>query len=119
MSSVRFLCDEDTPLPLVAALRAQAATADLLKVGESGAPPTGTKDPALLIAAEALGRVLISRDRSTMPVHLAAHFVAGQHTAGVILLRNGFSVGRCVQEIVREATTTPPDAWIDRTIYLP
>jgi hypothetical protein len=79
----------------------------------------GTQDPDVLVAAEALGRVLISRDRRTMPGHLAAHFAAGRHTAGVILLRNGFPPGRYVQEIVNQAVTIPPADWIDRTIYLP
>src|SRR5262249_40766377 len=119
MSGLRFLCDEDTPLALTLALRAEPATSDVLRVGEPGAPATGTQDPELLVEAEALGRVLISLDRSTMPTHLIAHFQAGRHTAGVILLRNGFTLQRHLQEIVSQATTIPPDDWVDRTIYIP
>jgi hypothetical protein len=88
-------------------------------VGELGAPPTGTLDPDLLVQAQALGRVLISNDRSTMPGHLAAHFAAGLHTAGVILMRQGFPLGRYVREIVNRWTTTTAADWIDRTDYIP
>jgi hypothetical protein len=119
MSSLRFLCDEGAPLALTLALRTEATTADVLRVGDPGAPPAGTKDPALLMAAESLGRVFISMDRRTMPGHLIAHFQNGHHTAGVILLRNGFPLERYIREIVSQATTFTPDTWTDRTIYLP
>jgi hypothetical protein len=92
---------------------------DVIRVGDPGAPPQNIQDPALLIAAEAMGRVLVSRDRSTMPVHLTDHFVSGHHTAGVILLRNGFTIGQYAQSVVNQWATTAVDEWVDRTIYLP
>jgi uncharacterized protein DUF5615 len=119
MGNSRFLCDENVPRALTLALQSEAATSDVLQVGDHGAPPAGMQDSELLLEAESLGRVLVSSDRRTMPVHLTAHFLAGHHTAGVILLRNGFSVARYVQEIVREAKNLGSQGWADRTIYLP
>lgn len=119
MNKPRFLCDECQAKGLVKALQQLAPAIDVIRVGGSGAPPRGTLDPELLIAAEALGRVLITRDRRTMPGHLIDHFAAGRHTAGVILLRNGFSLGHYAQEIVDRWATTTADDWIDLTIYLP
>src|SRR6266849_4550298 len=100
MNKPRFLIDEDTPGFLAEALRQKEPAIDVIRVGDLGAPSFGTQDSDLLIAAENLGRVLITNDRNTMPGHLIDHFAAGRHTAGVMLLRRGFSVGRIVQEIV-------------------
>jgi hypothetical protein len=119
MSRPRFLIDEDTDPVLASALRQAQPTIDIVRVGDPGAPPRGTLDPDLLVAAEVLGRVLISHDRTTMPTALMNHFAAGRHTAGVILLRRGFPLAREVQKIEHQWSTTEADDWIDRTIYLP
>jgi hypothetical protein len=92
---------------------------DLIVVGETGVPPWGTPDSQLLIAAEAMGRCLISRDKRTMPKHLAAHFAAGRHTCGVLLLRGGFGVARYVHEIALIWQATTANEWIDRTDVIP
>jgi hypothetical protein len=59
MDKPRFLCDADTPPALVQALRQLAPGIDVLRLGDPGAPPLNIQDPDLLIAAEAMGRVLI------------------------------------------------------------
>jgi hypothetical protein len=119
MTKLRFLCDEDTSWALVYALRAADPALDVIRVGEAGAPPRGTIDPDLLIAAEAMGRALISNDRSTLPSHLIAHFAAGRHTAGVILMRKGFALSRYVQKIVGFWAADEAEDWVDRTVYIP
>ena len=119
MNKPRFLCDECQTTALLAALRQLAPGIDVTRIGDPGAPPLGTKDPALLIAAETLGRVLITNDRRTMPGHLTSHFASGRHTAGVILLRDGFLIGHYAQKIVDRWATTTADDWLDLTIYLP
>src|SRR5262245_1608535 len=119
MSRPRFLCDEDQHPGLMAALRQLAPTLDVIRVGDPGAPQRGTLDPDLLLASEGLGRGLVSADKRTLPGHLIDHFAAGHHTAGVILLRGGYSLGRFAQEIVAQWAATTADEWVDRTIYLP
>jgi hypothetical protein len=119
MSKPRFLFDECTDPDVIAGLRRLEPAIDIIRVGDQGAPPGGTPDPDLLLAAESLGRVLVTNDRQTMPAHLSAHYLAGHHTAGVILLRGGFSLGSYVRAILREWATTTADQWIDRTVYLP
>jgi hypothetical protein len=54
-----------------------------------------------------------------MPVHLTNHFVSGRHTAGVILLRNGYTIGEYAHSIVNQWAMTTAAEWVDRTIYLP
>jgi hypothetical protein len=119
MTPLRFLVDEDVRLDIVKALRTAEPAMDILVVGEPGAPPKGTLDPDLLLTAENLGRALISGDRGSMPGHLADHFRAGHHTQGVILLRNGYSVGDYAFAIRLIWIATTADEWLDRTDYIP
>jgi hypothetical protein len=104
---------------LIAHLREIEPTMDIMVVGEAGAPAKGTPDPDVLLFAEASGRAILSGDRSTMPQHLADHFQAGHHTAGLILLRSGFSVGRYATEVRLIWFATTSDEWVDRTDYIP
>jgi hypothetical protein len=119
MTVLRFLADECVPAELVSALRLHEPNMDVLAVGEAGAPRRGTLDPDLLLVAEAMGRTLISRDRRTMPGHLADHFAGGHHTCGVILLRRDASLGSCLQDLRLIWHATTAEEWIDRTEYIP
>lgn len=91
----------------------------MIRVGDAGAPPSGTKDPDLLIAAEALGRVLVSNDKKSLPRHLANHYAAGRHTAGIMLMRKNFPLIAYAQAIQNHWATTSADDWIDRTVFIP
>lgn len=119
MSKPEFLFDECTDPDVVTALRRLEPAIGIIRVGDQGAPPRSTLDPEMLLAAESLGRVLVTNDRRTMPGHLIAHFLAGRHTAGVILLREGFAIGRYARSILDQWAATTADEWIDRTTYLP
>jgi len=119
MSKPRFLFDECIDPDLIAALLRLEPTIDALRVGDPGAPPKGTLDPDLLIAAEFMSRVLVTNDKRTMPRHLHAHYLAGHQTTGVIMLRQGFSIGHLAREIHQQWTTTTADEWIDRSLVLP
>jgi hypothetical protein len=119
MTVLRFLVDEDVHGDLPKALQDTEPAMDILVVGQPGAPPKGTLDPDLLLAAEALGRTLISGDRSSMPVHLKDHFAAGHHTSGVILLRRGLPFERYLTDLRLIWFVETADEWIDRTDYIP
>lgn len=54
-----------------------------------------------------------------MPVHLKERFDADKHTAGVILFRPHYAVGRYVEDLLLIWSTNSVEEWIDRTIYLP
>jgi len=119
VSQVRFLFDEDTANAFIDGLLRREPALDALRVGQPGAPPRGTKDPQLLLAAEALGRALVSNDRSSLPGHLKDHFTAGHHTAGVILMKIGYPVGRYLEDLLLIWSATTAEEWQDRTEYIP
>ncbi len=119
MNPLRFLADECFSHDIIDHLRNLEPAMDILVIGKPGAPPKGTSDPDVLLAAEALGRAVLSGDRSSMRRHLANHFQAGHHTCGLILLRNGFSVARYASEIRLIWFCTTADEWLDRTDFIP
>lgn len=119
MSRIRYLFDEDTDPDLIDALLRREPTVEVTRVGWPEAPPSGTPDPELLVAAETLGCMLVSRDKQTMPDHLIAHFAAGRHTHGVALLREGFRLGRYVDELLLLWSVCEAEEWVDGTLYIP
>ena len=119
MSQLTFLMDEDPSRALLHALRNCRPAPDIARIGEPGAPTRGTKDPQVLLAAEAAGRCLISRDRRTMRRHVQDHLNAGHHTFGVILTKGGFASKRYIDDILLIWHATTPDEWVDRTDYIP
>lgn len=119
MDSPRFFCDEDVSKNLIEALRKSEPAIDLLCVGEAVAPPLGTKDPDLLLAAEALGRIFLSNDRQSLPGHLIRHYAMGHQTHGIILMRTGHSTFAFMDEILLRWAATTSDEWLDRMQYIP
>lgn len=119
MTQIRYLLDECTKGKLRRALLRAEPALDLLRVGEPGAPPSGTLDPDVLLFAEKEGRTLVSNDRSSMPEHLNAHFTAGHHTAGVVLMRGDFALRRYVEDLILIWATETTEEWVDRTDYIP
>ncbi|MBI3467134.1 MAG: DUF5615 family PIN-like protein [Planctomycetes bacterium] len=119
MSAVRFLCDEHVGFALVRSLLKKEPGIDVLRIGQSAAPPLGTTNSALLLMVEADGRLLLTRDRRTMPQHVAEHLAAGRHTWGVFILRDGFSVGRLSEELLLVWSTSEAEEWRDQLEFIP
>lgn len=117
--TVRFLMDRDVDHDMVRAMRTIDAAVDVLCVGERGAPPDEIGDPELLQAAFDAGRILVSRDRSTMLKHLKDRYDEGGRTVGLILLREGIPIMRLAEELVLIWASNSAEEWVDRTVYLP
>ena len=92
---------------------------DVVRVGDSDAPPLGTKDPELLRWAEDQGRIVISHDKRTMPAHVASHLAAGRHSPGVMILRSEVSLRDIKEFLVLAAYATDPVEWADAVRYVP
>jgi Domain of unknown function (DUF5615) len=119
MSSFCLLLDENLPRSLQTALWRARASAEVLRVGVPGGPPLGSSDAEVLRFAEERKALLITRDRRTMPVHIASHIAAGGTTWGVAIVRGDIAPRALVDDILLILEASTPDEWRDVTTYLP
>jgi hypothetical protein len=68
--SIRFLADADLDDAIVRGVRRYEPSIDFKSAND--ADLQGLSDPEVLEVAAAEGRILVSHDTSTMPVHFAA-----------------------------------------------
>ena len=92
---------------------------DVTRVGDPPDLPRGTKDPELLLWAERNGRVIVSRDLSTMPSFLAAHLQLGRHSPGVLALRRGYTIPDLVDGLILAAYGYEPWELQDQVTFIP
>lgn len=119
MSQVRYLIDESVRLSVVAALRRAEPAIDVWRVGQSGMVSFGSPDIDLLAFCEQQQRILVSLDRASMPVHVAAHQADGGHIAGVLLVTRRCSLRQLLDDLILIWTATEAEEWRDSIHYLP
>jgi hypothetical protein len=78
----------------------------------------GLPDPAVLALAAREGRLLVSRDRRTMPRHFA-DFISNNHSPGIFLLRRKVALGRAIEELILIWETSESDEWFNKITYIP
>jgi len=121
--ALAYLLDEHLRGPLWWAIRRHNARGsdaiDAVRVRDADAPPFGTGDSELLLWAEQAGRILITFDEHTLPVHLADHLRAGRHSPGIFTIRATAHLPDLVEFLVLAAWATEPAEWRDRIAYVP
>jgi len=114
---VRFLADEDFNDWIVKGLLRREPFIDFETVPGLGL--RGTPDPALLAFATEQGRVLVSHDVSTMPAHFAAFLASGQHSPGLLLIRQTLPIAQAIEALYLVWEASSPNEWLDQIEYLP
>jgi hypothetical protein len=117
--AIRFLLDEDVPDWLLRALRSAHSGLDVVAVGAANAPGCETPDADLLTWCEQTGRILVSRDKRTMPIHYAEHLASGGHVPGVLLILTRAPLTAVLESLDLIVTASRPEEWRDRITYLP
>lgn len=115
----RFLLDEHVNRAIQRQLRRLDSRIDALAINDPGAPPAGTPDPDLLLWLEENGYILVTENRSTIPIHLADHYTAGRHVPGVFWIRPGARLGAVIEELYLIWYTSIADEFRDRTLFIP
>jgi len=121
---LRFLFDQCLPKQIATGVRTWNAEnpqfpIDVVCAGDPSDLPPGSKDPAILIWAEREGRIVISVDYKTMPVHLASHLAAGRHSPGVVYPRPERSIAEIVYELATIAHAGNAADFADQGRYIP
>ena len=95
--NLRFQADADLNPAIGRGLRRREPSIDFRAA--AGVIPDGTPDPEVLrIAAEA-GRVLVSRDVSTMPGHFK-QFIQTQESPGLLLVHSPRPIGSVIEGLL-------------------
>lgn len=100
-------------------LRRKESDLVIWAIGDPNTPPKGTLDPDILLWCEKYGFILVTNNRSSMPVHLAEHLAQGHHIPGIFQLNPGMNVGETLEELVLAALASLEGEYGDRISYLP
>jgi len=121
--ALSFLLDENLRGPLLNAISRHHLSGglfiDAVRVGDVPELPLGIKDPQILEWCEQTGRLLVSQDYDTIPVHFANHLSAGKHVPGVLLVRPGTTFRSIVVHLELIAHAATVDEYRDRLEYIP
>jgi hypothetical protein len=115
---LRYLFDENTDTVVPAVLRQRDPDIVIWRVGDPGAPPLGTLDPEILVWCERHDLVLVTNNRHSMPIHLAAHLAADRHVPGIFVINLGLSIGQIVDILILAAYASHADEHRDLVKHL-
>ncbi len=116
---IRFLLDENTSHVIRDGLRRRYPEVEVGVIGGERVPPIGTKDEEILEFLEREAYILVSSNRSTMPIHLQAHLEKGGHIPGILLLRPGFSYKQIIDTLELILLAGAPEDIRDQLVYIP
>ena len=114
--SFRFQADADLNPAIGRGLRKREPAIDFR--GAASAIPDGTLDPEVLQIAADAGRVLVSRDVSTMFDHFE-RFVAEHESPGVLLFPSGRSIGSVIEGLLMVWLNWAPEELRNQVRWLP
>jgi hypothetical protein len=114
--SFRFQADADLNPAIGLGLRKREPAIDFRAA--AGVIPDATPDPQVLQIAADAGRVLVSRDVSTMPVHFK-QFVAKHESPGVLLIPSGRSIGATIEGLLTVWLNWAPEDLRNLSKWLP
>ena len=115
----RFLLDEHISKAIQRQLRRMDTNLDVLAIGDQGAPATGTSDPDILLWIEENGYILVTENRSTIPVHIRDHYASGHQFPGVFWIRPGTEMGAVINELYIIWMASDAEDYRNSTFYIP
>src|ERR1035441_3409788 len=93
---VKYQADADLDGRVLRGLRRAAPGVDIRTTNDAGL--AGLEDVEVLQIAADSGRILVSQDRRTMPLHFH-RYVASAQSSGVILLREAIPISTAIEEL--------------------
>ncbi len=120
--ALRYVLDEHLRgRPYLAILRHNARGGPLIDVVQVGDPvdlPRGTQDPDLIRWAAKENRIIVARDKATLPRHLQT-FVAGGGSSPEIFMVRGVAWNLVVEFLICASHASEPAQWVNCVTYIP
>jgi predicted nuclease of predicted toxin-antitoxin system len=117
--SLKYLIDENVNPLYPNQIRQLEPDIVIKVVGEPETPPRSTLDPEILLWCEENNFVLVTNNRTSMPVHLADHIAQNRHVPGIFILNPNLSIGENLEELILAALASEKDDYQDQIVYLP
>jgi hypothetical protein len=83
-----------------------------------GVIPDRMSDLEVLAVAADLGRVLVSHDRNTMPLHFRA-FTRLSRSPGLVLIPQRLTIGAAIEELILVWECQDEDEFVNQILFLP
>ncbi|MFY9225279.1 MAG: DUF5615 family PIN-like protein [Blastocatellia bacterium] len=113
---VKFQADADLNQHIVKAVLRHEPTIDFQTA--TLANLEGVPDPEVLQIAADEGRLLLSHDQTTMPIHFA-EFISSQNSPGLIIVPKHLPISIAVENLVLIWAASEAEEWINRVRYIP
>jgi uncharacterized protein DUF5615 len=113
---IKFLADEDLKRATVLGVRRREPSVSFLIAYDVGA--ARKEDPNVLQIAANEGRVLVSHDLRTMPLHFR-QFIAGRNSPGLLLIPQKLPLRVAIEEILMVWIACEPEDCANQIWYLP
>lgn len=117
--SIKYLLDENLPPLYRVQLLSRQPDLTVWMVGDPGVPPKSTLDPEILIWCELNNFILVTNNRSSMPIHLAAHLAQGRHIPGIFVLRPRRTIKQVLDDLILIALAAEETEYQDRIVHIP
>ena len=116
---VRYQADADLDKRIVRAVRRQEPSLDFQFASEAraGQGLAGLLDEKVLPIAAQDGRLLVSHDRRTMPIHFA-EFVAAQRSPGVIVVPRGMQLSVAAEWLITIWAASEAEEWVNKIFVI-
>jgi hypothetical protein len=114
---VRFQADANLNVLIIKGLLRRQPMINIQSAETAGL--AGIPDQEVLVRAAEAGRVLVSHDYRTMPVHFADFLASGQHSPGVLLLHQQLPIAQAIEALLLVWDASAPEEWRYWLTYLP
>jgi hypothetical protein len=113
---VRFQADADLDQDIVRATLQLEPAIDFQTAVAADLP--GRSVPEVLAIAAAAGRVLVSHDRKSMPLHFAS-FINTETSPGLLIVSRRLRIPDVVQDLILIWTASEAEEWVNCVYSLP
>lgn len=116
---LKYLIDENVDPLYPNQLRRLQPELVVWVIGEPATPPRGKLDPEILLWCEEFEFILVTNNRSSMPVHLKDHLNEGHHIPGIFILSRTLTIRQNLDELILIAEASFDTEYQDQIIHLP
>ncbi|MBD2205520.1 DUF5615 family PIN-like protein [Calothrix sp. FACHB-1219] len=117
--TIKYLIDENLPPLYQQQLLRYQPELTVFMVGEPGTPPKGTLDPEILIWCELNNFILVTNNRTSMPIHLAEHIRQNRHIPGIFVFRRKASIGQIINDLIFIFQLNDAEEFQDSITHIP